>query len=91
MASSARYTVKYLQEAGHDVRVLAGPNPDPNGPQPEFLLKEYIFPLAQPIVEALGYHYAASVQSLFCCSMSYAERDGPVAPLPHRHPSGGHL
>ena len=40
MASSARYTVKYLQEAGHDVRVLAGPNPDPKGPQPEFLLTE---------------------------------------------------
>ena len=40
MAASARCTVKYLKEAGHEVRVLAGPNPDPKGPQPEFLLKE---------------------------------------------------
>jgi hypothetical protein len=31
MAASARCTVKYLKEAGHEVRVLAGPNPDPRG------------------------------------------------------------
>ena len=73
MASSARYTVKYLQEAGHDVRVLAGPNPDPKGPQPEFLLKEYIFPLAQPIVEALGYHYAASDKKVITQAVEWAE------------------
>lgn len=73
MASSARNTVKYLKEAGHDVRVLAGPNPDPKGPQPEFLLKEYIFPLAQPIVEALGYHYAASDKKVITQAVEWAE------------------
>ena len=73
MALSARHTVKYLQEAGHDVRVLAGPNPDPQGPQPEFLLKEYIFPLAQPIVEAMGYHYAASDKKVITLAVEWAE------------------
>lgn len=59
MAASARRTVKYLKETGHEVRVLAGPNPDPEGPQPEFLLKEYKLPVGQSMVEAQGYHYAA--------------------------------
>ena len=60
MAASARRTAKYLKEAGHDVRVLAGPNPDSQGPQPEFLLKEYKLPVGQSMAEAQGYHYAAS-------------------------------
>lgn len=73
MASSARRTVKYLKEAGHEVRVLAGPNPDPKGSQPEFLLKEYIFPLAQSMVEAQGYHYAASDREVIKQAVEWAE------------------
>lgn len=73
MAASARCTVKYLKEAGHEVRVLAGPNPDPKGPQPEFLLKEYVFPVVQPIVEALGYHYAASDKTVITQAVEWAD------------------
>jgi len=73
MAASARRTIKYLKEAGHEVRVLAGPNPDPQGPQPEFLLKEYIFPLAQHMVEAQGYHYAASDKKVITQAVQWAD------------------
>ena len=56
---SARRTVHYLREAGQDVRVLSGPNlEDPNGPQPEFRMDNFYFPLMQPMLDSFGYHYA---------------------------------
>ena len=60
MAASARRTAKYLEEAGHEVRVLAGPNKNAPEPQPYYQLKEFIFPLFQPIIEAQGFSYASS-------------------------------
>ena len=60
MAASARRTTQYLEEAGHEVRVLSGPNKYEDQPQPEFCLKEFIFPLLQPIIAAQGFSYASS-------------------------------
>ena len=41
LSGSARRTVRKLKEAGLDVKILSGPNPDPQGPEPEFLLQDY--------------------------------------------------
>lgn len=60
MCASARRTVHYLKEAGHEVRVLSGPNKQAAEPQPEFALKEYKFPFFQGIIEAQGFSYASS-------------------------------
>ena len=73
LASSARRTVQYLKEAGEDVRVLSGPNPDPNGPQPDFLLKRFDFPFVQPIVTAQGYQFAASVPEVMEEAVRWAD------------------
>jgi len=57
--ASARRTVQALRDAGQDVRVLSCENVnDPNGPQPEYRQKEFIFPLFQPIIKAQGYSFA---------------------------------
>lgn len=58
ISASGRRTVKALKEIGEDVRILAGPNPDPDGPQPDFPLKEFKFPIFQPIIESSGFSYA---------------------------------
>ena len=58
ISASARRTVAALRAIGEDVRILAGPNPDPNGPQPDFPLKEFKFPIFQPIIESSGFSYA---------------------------------
>lgn len=59
ICSSAQRTVKALRDAGQDVRVLAGPNKlNPDGPQADFPLKEFHFPVFQPIIEAEGFSYA---------------------------------
>lgn len=60
MAASARRTVKYLKEMGHEVRVLAGPNKQSAEPQPEYCLKEFKFPFVQGIIDAQGFSYASS-------------------------------
>lgn len=59
ISASAQRTVKALRAEGHDVRVLAGPNKvNPDGPQADFPLKEFRFPIFQPIIEAEGFSYA---------------------------------
>ena len=60
MAASCRRTAQYLQQAGHEVRVLSGPNLLAEEPQPEFPLKRFIFPIFQPMIDSLGYQYASS-------------------------------
>lgn len=60
LAASARRTVAALREAGQEVRVLSGPNHTLGGPQPEYLLKDFIFPIFQPIINAQGYHFAST-------------------------------
>ena len=56
---SARRTVQALREAGEEVRVLSGKNfEDPDGPQPEYAMEKFHFPLMQPMLDSFGYAYA---------------------------------
>ena len=46
---SARRTVQALRDAGQEVRVLSGENfENPNGPQPEYRMKNRVNPLSIP-------------------------------------------
>ena len=47
-----------LRERGVDARLMAIGNPDPNGPQPDFPLEHWKFPIFEPIVYANGFAYA---------------------------------
>ena len=60
LSASARRTVNALKEAGEEVRVLSGPNHDPNGPQPDYALKEFFFPIVQPLITTNGYQFAST-------------------------------
>lgn len=73
MAASCRRTARYLQEAGHEVRVLSGPNLLAEEPQPEFPLKRFIFPLFQPMIESLGYQYASSDKKMIRKAVEWAD------------------
>lgn len=56
---SARRTVQALREAGQEVRVLSGKNfENPNGPQPDYPMEKFYFPLMQPMLDSFGYAYA---------------------------------
>ena len=57
--ASARRTIKTLRDLGQEVRILSCENlEDPNGPQPEYRLKEFYFPIFQPIIKSQGFSYA---------------------------------
>lgn len=58
LSASARRMVHELKAAGEDVRVLTGCNPDNPAQHPDFPLKEFKFPIFQPIIEANGFSYA---------------------------------
>ena len=56
---SARRTVQALRDAGQEVRVLSGPNlSDPNGAHPDYEMKNFDFPVIQPMLTSFDYHYA---------------------------------
>lgn len=60
LATSARRTLEYLRKTEHEVRVISGPNHNENGPQPDYMLEDYTFPLVNSLVVANGYCYAQS-------------------------------
>jgi len=60
LSASARRTVQSLKDAGEEVRVLSGPNMTGSGPQPEYLLRKFYFPIFQGIINAHGYLFASS-------------------------------
>lgn len=59
ICTSAQNITAALRRAGHEVRILAGENKDPNGIQPEYRLKPFHFPIFQPIIDANGFSYAS--------------------------------
>ena len=73
LSASARRTVQALRDAGEEVRVLSGPNPDSNGPQPEFLLPNFYFPFFQPIIDAHGYHFASGDKRIIEEAVKWAD------------------
>lgn len=73
LSSSARTTVRYLRQAGMDVRLLAAGNPDPEGPQPEFRLEKLHFPLLQPIIEAQTFCFAKSDRKVIRTAVEWAD------------------
>lgn len=58
LSTSARATVSALRAAGAEVRILTCENPDPNGPQPDYPVKKFHFPIFQPLIDKFGYSFA---------------------------------
>lgn len=73
LCTSARVTVKYLREAGVDARFLAGKNPDPGGPQPDFPLERFKFPIFQPLIEANGFCFVKCDEEMIRKAVAWAD------------------
>lgn len=58
LSVSIHNTIRKLREHGVDARLMAICNPDPAGPQPEFPLDHFIFPIFEPVIYANGFAYA---------------------------------
>ena len=73
MSASARRTVAYLKEAGQEVRVLSGPNPEAGGHQPEFLLKELSLWPFNSIIRSSGFRYAKTDRAVIREAVAWAD------------------
>jgi glycosyltransferase involved in cell wall biosynthesis len=58
LAVSVHNTMRKLREHGVDARLMAIANPDPAGPQPDFPLAHWKFPLFESIIYANGFAFA---------------------------------
>lgn len=56
LAGSCRRTVRYLREAGEDVRILSARGSD--GQEPDYPLPDGTVPLVQPLIKKQGYAFA---------------------------------
>lgn len=72
ISASARRTVKALREAGNDVRLLSGCKPT-DSPQPAFPLKEFHFPIFQPLISSQGFCYASGDKKTIDEAVAWAD------------------
>ena len=73
LSGSARRTVRKLKEAGLDVRVLSGANPDPTGPEPEFQLQDYRIPFFDKLVRKQGYSFSKAETDIITEAIEWAD------------------
>ena len=73
LSGSARRTVKKLKEAGVDVRVLSGANPNPDGPQPEYVLKDYHMPVFDKLIRKQGYGFSKTDKGIIKEAVLWAD------------------
>lgn len=73
LAASARTTVSFLREAGVEIKVLSMANLDPDGPQPDFVLKKFHFPVFQKLIESQGYCFAQRDEKIMREAIAWAD------------------
>ena len=73
LSASARTTLRELREHGVDARLMAVRNPDPAGPQPDFPLGHFKFPLFEPLIRANGFCYAKIERKVIAEAVDWAD------------------
>lgn len=73
LSGSARRTFRKLREAGIDVRVLSGDNPNPDGPKPEYVLEDYHMPVFDKLIRKQGYSFSKTDKNIIEEAVSWAD------------------
>ena len=73
LSASARRTVKFLLEAGQEVRVLSGRNHEAETPQPDYVLKDFHVPVFDQLVQSNGYKFARTDIALIMEAVKWAD------------------
>lgn len=73
LCGSARRTVRKLKAAGIDVRVLSGANQDPNGPQPDYVLKDFHVPIFDRLISKQGYIFSKTDKDIITEAVKWAD------------------
>ena len=73
LSASARRTVRYLREAGEEVRVLSGRNHEAETPQPDYVLADFHVPVFDGLVQSHGYKFARTDLSVIKEAVLWAD------------------
>ena len=73
LSASARRTVRYLKDAGMDVRVLSGRNWEDDSLQPEYVLPDLHFPIFNSLIASHGYHFAKADEKVFLEALDWCD------------------
>lgn len=73
LSASARNTIRQLREHGIDARLMAVRNPDSAGPQPDFPLGHFKFPLFEPIIRSNGFCFAKVERKVIAEAVDWAD------------------
>ena len=73
LSASARRTVRYLKEAGEEVRVLSGRNHEAEEPQPDYVLGDFHVPVFDGLIQSHGYIFARTDISLIKEAVGWAD------------------
>lgn len=73
LSASCRRTVEYLRKAGVEVRVLSGRNHEAETPQPDYVLKDFYFPVFEKLIESHGYQFAAAEKNIIMEAVGWAD------------------
>ena len=73
LSASIRVTMQGLQAHGVDARLMAVRNPDPEGPQPDFPLKHFKFPIFEPIIYSNGFAFACEDKKVIREAVAWAD------------------
>ena len=73
LVASAQRTVKKLIEAGEEVKILSAPNKDEDGPQPDFMLKDFHLPIFDGLVTKQGYSFSNTDKEVITKAIEWAD------------------
>ena len=73
LSESARNTVRHLRLYGVDARLMSIRNPDPAGPQPDFPLEHFKFPIFEPVIRSNGFAYAKIDRKVIAQAVEWAD------------------
>lgn len=82
LCTAVKLTIKYLKERGVEVRLLCAVSPNHDGPQPEYPLSRFIFPLFQPLIDANCFSFAKLDKALVSEAVAWSDVIHVEEPFP---------
>ena len=73
LGTAVKITIKHLRERGVEVRLLSPVYPTHDGPQPDYTLSRFIFPIFQPLIEANCFCFAKADRKLIRKAVGWAD------------------
>lgn len=73
LCTAVKLTIKHLRERGVETRLVSMVSPSHDGPQPEYPLQRFIFPVFQPLIDANCFCFAKLDKAVVSEAVAWAD------------------